>query len=169
VHRRLDDVLENCHVLPEIEALENHAELGADPLDLLAVGRHQSAVAVRLHADLFSVHADLAGRGQFQHVDATEKRGFTGTAAADDRDNVALPRAQRHALQHFQWPETLVEVGNRDCLGRIRHRRAAPLVRGTLVEAIKTVPLVFLSCSIFGLSRCFWMASLHLCRYYSSV
>ena len=40
MHRHLDDVLDQRHVAPQVEALEHHAELGADALDLAAVGRH---------------------------------------------------------------------------------------------------------------------------------
>ena len=38
VDRRLDEVLEDRHVRPQIEALEHHAEFGADAVDLPAVG-----------------------------------------------------------------------------------------------------------------------------------
>ena len=37
--RRFDDVFEHGHVGPEIEALEHHAELRADAVDLAPVGR----------------------------------------------------------------------------------------------------------------------------------
>ncbi len=40
VNRSLDDVLKDCHVLPKVEALKNHAELGADSLDLAGIGGH---------------------------------------------------------------------------------------------------------------------------------
>ena len=46
MHRRLDDVLQHRHVLPEIEALEHHAEPGADALELAAVGGVEVAVLV---------------------------------------------------------------------------------------------------------------------------
>ena len=36
--RRLDEILEDRHVRPEVEALKHHAEFGADAVDLAAIG-----------------------------------------------------------------------------------------------------------------------------------
>ena len=56
--RHLDDVLDQRHVAPKVEALEHHAEPRADPFDLAAVGRHGMAVAVGLEANLLAIDAD---------------------------------------------------------------------------------------------------------------
>ena len=45
MHRRLDQVLQHRQMRPQVEALEHHAEFGADAVDLAPVGRLGAAVA----------------------------------------------------------------------------------------------------------------------------
>ena len=108
--RNLDDVLDQRHVAPQVEALEHHAELRADALDLAAVGRHGVAVAVGLELDLLAVDADQAAGRVFQAVDAAKQRRLAGARTADDGDHVAVAGRERDALQHMQLAEFLVQV-----------------------------------------------------------
>ena len=48
VDGRLDDILQDRHVLPQVEALEHHSGPAADALDLAMVDRRQVAVAAGL-------------------------------------------------------------------------------------------------------------------------
>ena len=91
VHRRLDDVLEHGHVRPEIEALEHHAEPGADAIDLPVV-RGLRAVARVGHADQLAADMDLAGIRGLEQVDAAQERALARARAADHRDDVAILR-----------------------------------------------------------------------------
>ena len=96
---------------PEIEALEHHAELGADAVDLPAVGR---------------LHAGRRGAGAWRSVSpATTTSPASGVSSRlMQRRNVDLPEPlepriemtspslarQRNALQHLERAERLVDV-----------------------------------------------------------
>ena len=125
MHRNLDDVLDQRHVAPKVEALEHHAEPRADALDLAPVGRNSVAVAVALQPDFLAIDANNAAGRVLQAVDTAEHRRFAGAAAADDRDDLAVARRQRHALQHVQLAEFFVKVLNVNGFGGIVHRRSA--------------------------------------------
>ena len=66
MHRHLDDILDERHVLPEIEVLEHHAEPAANALDLAAIGWHLAAMAVTDHFDIFAIDANDAAGGIFK-------------------------------------------------------------------------------------------------------
>ncbi len=76
VDRPLDHVFEDRHVGPEVEALKNHAEFGADAVDLAAARRHQLAVAARLHLDRLAGDDDLARIRRLEQVDAAQERAL---------------------------------------------------------------------------------------------
>ena len=163
MHRHLDDVLDERHVAPQIEALEHHAEPRADALDLAPVGRHRVAVAVGLQPDLLAIDPDQPAGRVLQAVDAAQKRRLARAAAADDGHHLAVARRQRHALQHVQLAEFLVQVLDMNGLGGVvRHRvtfrrilavhdgRAAswPLPRRLRQSAVHTTLRVFLAPSM---------------------
>src|SRR3712207_9462356 len=60
------------------------------------------AAAALLQPDLLAADADLAGIRHLQHVDATQHGGLAGAGGAEDRDDVALPRLERDALEHLE-------------------------------------------------------------------
>jgi len=124
MHRNLDDVLQQRHVAPQVEALEHHAEPRADALDLAAVGGRAVAVAVALQADLLAIDADEAAGGVLEAVDAAQQRRLSGTGPADDGHNIAVARRQRYALQHVQFAEFLVQVVDVDGFGSAVRRMA---------------------------------------------
>ena len=142
------------HVAPQVEALEHHAELGADALDLAAVGRHGVAVAVGLQLDLLAVDADQAAGRVFQAVDAAKQRRLAGARAADDGDHVAVARRERDALQHMQFAELLVQVldvngfggavahvlRGRRCGGGLHHVSRSTLAFGGFRESLTHHP-----------------------------
>src|SRR5262249_55023921 len=60
---------------------------------------------------------DATGR-ILETVDAAQQGRLAGTGAADNGDDVAVARRQRHALQHIQLAELLVQVLDMDRFGR---------------------------------------------------
>jgi hypothetical protein len=126
VHRRLDHVLEHGHVRPQIEALEHHAEPGADPVHLLVV-RGLGAMARPGHADQLAADVHLAGVRGLEQVDAAQERALARARAADHRDHVAVARRQRDPFQHLERTEALVQIAyqqSRRRLDRYVHRPA---------------------------------------------
>ena len=127
--RRLDDVLQHGHVRPQVEALEHHAELGADAVDLLVVFRRGVAIARGLHLDELAGDEDAAGIGRLQEVDAAEHGALAGAAAAEDGDDIALVGLERDALEHFEVAEALVHVLDDEGRRGIRHSSVPCLLR----------------------------------------
>src|SRR5204862_852117 len=60
MYRRLDDVFEHRHVLPQIEALEDHAEPCAYSLDLPAIHRNEMALPAGLKLYTITGHGAAA-------------------------------------------------------------------------------------------------------------
>ena len=73
---RLDEVVEDRHVRPEVEVLEDEADLAAQAIDLAVVGGDQLAVLDRLELEFFAGDEDLPGVRVFQQVDAAQERGL---------------------------------------------------------------------------------------------
>src|SRR5207248_11414645 len=48
----------------------------------------------------------------FEKVDAAQEGAFAGPRGADHRHDVALMCGERNTLQHFEQPETLMQVAN---------------------------------------------------------
>ena len=113
MNRRLDEVFEDGHVRPQVEALKHHAEFGADAVDLASVGGLGASAAGLAHQDGLAGHGDDAFVGRFQQVDAAQHRALAGTRGAEDRDHVAFARLQRHALEHFERAEAFVQARDR--------------------------------------------------------
>ncbi len=114
MHRNLDDIAKHGHVLPQIKALENHRQPGADPAQLRRIGRLLAAAPIRLHLDDLTLDTDRAPGRQFQHVDAAQHGRLAGTRSTDDGHHVAGIGRQRHALEHFELAKLLVQAGNSD-------------------------------------------------------
>src|SRR5690606_40235803 len=69
--RRLDDVVEDAQVWPEVEILEDKADPGPQAVDLGVIGRDQGTIATGLEFDFLTGDQNLAGMRVFQQVDAT--------------------------------------------------------------------------------------------------
>ena len=108
VHLRRRHVLQHGHMLPEIELLEDHRELGADAVDLLHVGGRRPAVA-RRHLDQLALDPDLAAVRRLEEVDAAQEGRLARSRRAEDRDHVMLVRRQRNALEHVVGAEGLAD------------------------------------------------------------
>ena len=77
--RGFDDVVENTHVWPEVEALEHEAHACAQTIDLFCIGGNQSTIAARLELHFFAGDENLAFVRIFQQIDATQQRALAGT------------------------------------------------------------------------------------------
>ena len=110
MHRRFDQVFQHRQMRPEIEALEHHAELGADAVDLFPVGRTRGPVAFLAHLDRLARDGDDAEIRRLQKIDATQKRALARTRRAEDRDDVAVASGKRNAAQDFDLAEALGEL-----------------------------------------------------------
>jgi hypothetical protein len=113
-------------VRPQVEALEDHAELGADAIDLLVIFRRGVAIARGLHLDELAGDVDAAGIGRLQQVYAAEHGAFAGAATAEDGDDIALVGLERDALEDLEVAETLVHVLDDEGRRGISHSSMPP-------------------------------------------
>ncbi|CAD5377913.1 hypothetical protein OF001_U250010 [Pseudomonas sp. OF001] len=110
--RRLDHVVEDGHVRPQVEVLEHETQLAAQAVDLPGVGGDQVAFAGGLQPQLLAGDVDLALAGVFQQVDAAQEGRLAGAGGAEDGDHVAVAGGQRDALEHLQLAVALVQVAD---------------------------------------------------------
>ena len=117
LNRCLHDVLESRHVGEEVEALEDHADLGAlSGTGLVRQGMQLDATTALdlTHADELAVDLDPTGVGGLQLVDAAQQRRLSRARGADED----CDRARRHnevdTAQHVQLAEELVQVFDLD-------------------------------------------------------
>jgi hypothetical protein len=113
------DVLQHRLVREEVEALEDHADVGAQPREVLALGRQQLAV-----------DGDLTLVDRLQPVDRPAQRGLAGPGGPDDDDHLAAVDRQVDVLEHVQVPEPLLHVREPDERLAIRAAGHPPDPRG---------------------------------------
>lgn len=101
---RLDHVVEDAHVRPQVEILEDETEFAAQPVDLLAVGGDQVAVLALLQAQLFAGDQDLALVRVLQQVDAAQEGGFARAGRSEDGDHVAVAGGEEMPLSTSRSP-----------------------------------------------------------------
>jgi hypothetical protein len=118
MHRRLYQILDDCHVAPEIELLEDHAELASDPLHRSGVGVFLRAVTAAAHLYQLAFDENFSGIRHLQQIDAAQERAFARSAAA--QDYVMLMGSQRNAFQNLMRTEPFL------CMSRTRS--ASPLL-----------------------------------------
>ena len=68
--QKINDILENGHVWPQIEVLKDHANAGADPLYLAWIGGRSASVSQCLDSDYFSIDSYGSGIWLLEEVDA---------------------------------------------------------------------------------------------------
>src|SRR6185437_3314019 len=107
--RGLDDVLEGSHVAEEVEALEDHADLGPVSTDLCI------AQLIELVADLavtneLAVDPEAPGIDLLQMVDATQEGRLARARGSNDANHLTRLDFERDALQHLEPPEAFVHA-----------------------------------------------------------
>ena len=131
--RRFDDVLEGGHVREEIEALEDHADLGAFSADL-ALRQLVDLAAVLPVSDQLAVDGEPAGIDLLEVVDAAKEGALARSGWADDAHHLARRHLEVDASEHLE-----ASIGLMDVLGtnhwdrhqritsqRMARKRAAP-------------------------------------------
>jgi hypothetical protein len=109
VYRGLDDVLQGGHVREEVEALEDHPDLGpaarhlrlAELVELVA----RFAVSHQLAVDPQPSCVDL-----LEVVDAAQEGRLAGARRAQQAHDLARSHLERDALQHLEAAEALVHL-----------------------------------------------------------
>jgi hypothetical protein len=97
--RRQRDVVEHAEVREQVEALEHHARLATDLLDVADVVRQLGAV-----------DDDTSGVVFLEPVDAPDHRRLARTRGADDDDDLLGCHAQVDVAQRLEVVEELVDV-----------------------------------------------------------
>src|SRR5881296_722490 len=98
-----------------------HRQVGEDPPILGHEPDAQAGHAVRRHtAQRASLEADLSGRHLDDADDRLEGGGLAGAIASEQRDHLALGRAQADAVEHVARPVDRVDVGE------LEHHGASP-------------------------------------------
>ncbi|MCY1186797.1 hypothetical protein D9M73_277060 [compost metagenome] len=86
---------------PEVEVLEDEADLAAHAIDLLVVGGDQLTAAALLELEFFAGYQDLALVRVFQQVDAAQEGRLARAGGAEDGDHITVVGGERYALEHF--------------------------------------------------------------------
>src|SRR5690349_16488098 len=102
----------------EVEALEDHADLGADARNALLAILHDLAVGRLAVANQLTVYVELALVDLLEVVDAAQEGRLAGAARPDHDDDLALAHAHADAAQHLIVVERLMHVA------RVHHWQA---------------------------------------------
>jgi hypothetical protein len=126
------DVLEDRLVREEVERLEDHADIGPELRELLAV------LGKRLAVD-----ADRAAVDRLEPVDGAAQRGLAAARRTDHDHDLAAMDREIDVLQNVQFTEVLVDVleydewsaaapvGRRGRLAAVGHARKAYVIQRT--------------------------------------
>ena len=111
-HRRKRAVIQHVLVVEKVEALEHHA-------DLLTQGVQIDA---QIH-EILPVEPDAPGVGLLEQIDAAQQRRFSRTGGPDDADHFALADFHVNSLEYLQLAEGLLQL--LDSQYRIAHTAAS--------------------------------------------
>src|SRR5581483_1941361 len=109
LHGRLDDVLERRLVRPEVEALEDEADLRALARDVPLRVLDERAVPPGAVADQVAVHLDPPPVDALEVVDAAQKRRLARPGRPEDAHDLAPLNLERHAAEHAVPAEVLLD------------------------------------------------------------
>jgi hypothetical protein len=107
LHRGLDDVAEGRHVREEVEALEDHADVGARRRGLL-LPQLVELLAVLAVADELAVNRQPATVDLLEVVDAPQEGRLAGAGRAEQATDLARLHGQVDAPQDLELAEVLV-------------------------------------------------------------
>jgi hypothetical protein len=124
----LDDVFEDGHVRPEIELLKDHGQLGANALDLAAIGGLVDAPAVFFQHHFLAGHPEAAAVGDFQEVDATQQGALAGTGRAEHRNHFTFVGDEVDSLQHLVVCRLSIALNQRYRLVQLLHRKSLSII-----------------------------------------
>ncbi|MNO34195.1 hypothetical protein D3C76_242250 [compost metagenome] len=127
--RCLDDVVEDAHVRPQIKVLKHKTNLGAQAVDLFAVGGNQFAIFGGFELEFFAGHQNLALVRVFKKIDAAQERGLAGTGGTEDRDHIAVACGQRDTFEHLKLSVAFMQVADFKRGRGLSHVRSSYMLR----------------------------------------
>src|SRR6185437_11678306 len=89
LHRSLDDVLQRRQMREEIEALEDHTDLGTDACDVALSILHQFAIRRLAIAYQLAIDIDAPAIDLFEMVDAAQERRLARATWPDNDYHLA--------------------------------------------------------------------------------
>src|SRR5207302_3200545 len=97
--RREGDVLQRGHVREEVEALEDHADLGPLAADLMLTKLVELVTTLPV-ADQLAVDPQTPGVDVLQMVDAAQEGALTRSGGTDEAHHLARRHLQVDAAEH---------------------------------------------------------------------
>ena len=98
---REDHILQHRLVLEEVERLEHHAHLLAQPVDGIAIGEN-----------VLPIDNDAAASGLFKQVQAAQESTLASARGTDDGDDLAAMDIHIDVAQDIDGAVTLLKVGD---------------------------------------------------------
>ena len=96
-------VVEHIHVVEQVKALEHHADVLAQLVDVAALGR-----------EVLAVEPDVARVRGLEQVEAAQEGRLARTRGADDGDDLAGIDGQVDALEYLERAEALAQALDAD-------------------------------------------------------
>ena len=90
VYRCICDILQDGHVLEEVETLEHHAYLLPHLMERITLGCNQ-----------FAIDVYLTRGGRFEHVQRPQERTLTCSGRTDQTDDLALVHLKTDVAENF--------------------------------------------------------------------
>jgi hypothetical protein len=109
-HRPDRDVLQDCEMREEVQALEDHADAGPDASKPLRQGCDVFRRLLACADEPLAEHFDLALLKRLQVVDAPEQRALAGSAGADNDQYLAPLDFQLHRPERLEVSEPLTQL-----------------------------------------------------------
>src|SRR5262249_49714212 len=107
-------VLERAEMWEEVEQLEHHADVGADPRELPIAAAAAAPLRAVAEPDLHAVDLDRPGVVGLQEVDAPEERRLAAPRRSDHHDDLALADVEVDTVEHGVGTEGLPQVADPD-------------------------------------------------------
>ena len=96
-------VVEHIHVVEQVKALEHHADVLAEFIDIAALGRK-----------VLAVEPDVARVRGLEQVEATQEGRLARARGADNGDDLAGVNGQVDALEYLERAEALAQALDAD-------------------------------------------------------
>ena len=96
-------VVEHIHVVEQVKALEHHANVFAQLIDIAALGR-----------EVLAVEPDVARVRGLEQVEAAQESRLARARGADNGDDLAGVNGQVNALEHLERAEALAQALDAD-------------------------------------------------------
>ena len=99
---RVDDILQDRHMRPQIELLKYHADVSAHLVDFGDWLSYTPPIGINANTHQFFFEINFPGRRWFEKIDAAQQGAFAGTACPDNAEDLAAVDVKADAAQHLQ-------------------------------------------------------------------